>query len=149
MKEDLEARERGDGAGVKRSREEEEGMVEMRRLAEEGRKRRAERERMMGVSSPAPAVGKREESPAKRTEEKQAVEMEQEQDEEDEVAVLERPYREGLGPFPIVTTRIDRAQEVVIEAAGASEHIPDRPLKSRLRYRFDLRHVTPPETFGS
>lgn len=53
MKEDLEARERGGSLG-KRNREDEEMDVEMRRLAEEGRKRRAKRESMMAenVSSP-------------------------------------------------------------------------------------------------
>ena len=98
MKEDLEARERGaEGTGFKRSREEEEGMMEMRRLAEEGRKRRAEREKMMGLSSPAPAQAKKEETSAKDTAERptsKPVETKQEQ-EEDEVAVLERRIREA------------------------------------------------------
>ncbi|PBP27909.1 pre-mRNA-splicing factor cwc23 [Diplocarpon rosae] len=65
MKEDLEARERGGGAsaGLKRGREEGGMDVEMRKLAEEGRKRRAARASMMAenyqaeaASSPAPAA---------------------------------------------------------------------------------------------
>ncbi|KAK0125447.1 hypothetical protein ONS95_000539 [Cadophora gregata] len=59
MKEDLEARERGGvGAGMKRGREESEMDKEVKRLAEEGRKRRAARQSMMAEnvsSSPAPA----------------------------------------------------------------------------------------------
>ncbi|CZS95584.1 related to pre-mRNA-splicing factor cwc23 [Rhynchosporium agropyri] len=57
MKEDLEERERG-GAGSKRGREESEMDREMKKLAEEGRKRRAKRQSMMAenvASSPAPA----------------------------------------------------------------------------------------------
>ncbi|KAH7419317.1 putative Pre-mRNA-splicing factor cwc23 [Cadophora sp. MPI-SDFR-AT-0126] len=59
MKEDLEARERGGvSVGMKREREESEMDREVRRLAEEGRKRRAARQSMMAEiipSSPAPA----------------------------------------------------------------------------------------------
>merc|ERR1712093_295634 len=59
MKEDLEARERGGvSLGMKRGREESEMDKEVKRLAEEGRKRRAARQSMMAenvASSPAPA----------------------------------------------------------------------------------------------
>lgn len=59
MKEDLEARERGGvSVGMKRGREESEMDKEVKRLAEEGRKRRAARQSMMAenvASSPAPA----------------------------------------------------------------------------------------------
>lgn len=60
MKEDLEAREKGGISGLKRAREEEDGHMaqELRKLAEEGRKRRTARASMMAenvASSPAPA----------------------------------------------------------------------------------------------
>lgn len=93
MKEDLEARERG---GVKRAREEEEGesemQAEMRRLAEEGRKRRDARQSAMKDFrreeprfSVPPAVQKEE----------QKQEQSPVAEEEDEVAVLERRIREA------------------------------------------------------
>ncbi|ESZ96320.1 hypothetical protein SBOR_3300 [Sclerotinia borealis F-4128] len=53
MKEDLEARERGGSLG-KRSREDEEMDVELKKLAEEGRKRRVKRESMMSNNVPSP-----------------------------------------------------------------------------------------------
>jgi DnaJ family protein C protein 17 len=67
MKEDLEAAERGGtSAGVKRSREEDSHDQEFRKLAEEGRKRRAARASMMAENfkievktSPAPAEPKK------------------------------------------------------------------------------------------
>jgi DnaJ homolog subfamily C member 17 len=60
MKEDLEARERGGipAAGVKRPYEEEvdpEALQEIRKMAEEGRKRKAARASMMAESVPSPA----------------------------------------------------------------------------------------------
>jgi len=72
MKEDLEARERGVGVGEKRSREEDEEAGMLRRLAEEGRKRRAKRASMMGdgrpvTSSPAPP-SPRKQSPVEEME---------------------------------------------------------------------------------
>lgn len=99
MKEDLEARERGGGLSTKRSREEEEGAQEMRRLAEEGRKRRAEREKMMGtnsrVSSPVPAApqGHFESQPPPQAQ--GTSDPAQTPEDEDEVAVLERRIREA------------------------------------------------------
>jgi DnaJ family protein C protein 17 len=92
MKEDLEAREKGGvfTAGSKRSREDDEMEQNLRKLAEEGRKRRAARVSMMTenvASSPAPAAQKEptnEEQPAA-----------EEQPEEDEVERLERRIREA------------------------------------------------------
>lgn len=86
MKEELEARERGGSLG-KRSREDEELTAEMRRLAEEGRKRRATRESMMSKNEPLPAKAQKEEreAPAKA----------QEEEHEDEVARLERLIAEA------------------------------------------------------
>ncbi|QSZ37401.1 hypothetical protein DSL72_009499 [Monilinia vaccinii-corymbosi] len=54
MKEDLEARERGGSGLGKRSREDEEMDVEIRRLAEEGRKRKAKRQSMMAENLSSP-----------------------------------------------------------------------------------------------
>jgi len=93
MKEDLEARERGGvPAGIKRPREDDVQSQELRKLAEEGRKRRAARASMMSenirvdvASSPAPPSPKKEApktSPAG-----------EEQPEEDEVERLERIIR--------------------------------------------------------
>lgn len=61
MKEDLEAREKG----VKRPREEDTQAQELRKLAEEGRKRRAARQSMMAesVASSSPAPAPRKPSP--------------------------------------------------------------------------------------
>lgn len=92
MKEDLEAREKGGvfTAGLKRSREDDEMEQNLRKLAEEGRKRRAARASMMAenvASSPAPAAQKEptnEEQPAA-----------EEQPEEDEVERLERRIQEA------------------------------------------------------
>ncbi|KAG4026975.1 hypothetical protein MFRU_034g00350 [Monilinia fructicola] len=100
MKEDLEARERGGSLG-KRSREDEEMDAEIRRLAEEGRKRRAKRQSMMAenVSSPTftpPQAHLRPQSstsnppPSTQTQAK-----EQEEAQEDEVARLERLIAEA------------------------------------------------------
>ncbi|KAF4636781.1 hypothetical protein G7Y89_g1283 [Cudoniella acicularis] len=98
MKEDLEARERGGTtAGVKRPREDDaqSGMVqELRKLAEEGRKRRAARASMMAenirvdvASSPVP--------PTPSKEPQKASSPTEEQPEEDEVERLERRIREA------------------------------------------------------
>jgi DnaJ family protein C protein 17 len=101
MKEDLEARERGGGSttGVKRSREDDEMQQELRKLAEEGRKRRAARASMMAenfkaetASSPAPAPHK--EAPPSDVPKKEPGATE-EQPEEDEVERLERRIREA------------------------------------------------------
>jgi DnaJ family protein C protein 17 len=94
MKEDLEARERGDmsTAGVKRPREEDETL---RKLAEEGRKRRAARESMLGASmkaegtsSPAPRSPQKSPAPAPAP-----AAAADEQD--DEIARLERKIQEA------------------------------------------------------
>ncbi|KAH8672728.1 hypothetical protein BGZ60DRAFT_405454 [Tricladium varicosporioides] len=103
MKEDLEARERGGvTAGVKRPREDENGMAqEMRKLAEEGRKRRAARMSMMGEnikvdmpSSPVPTTPRSAKPSELPKEEPKATTTTQEQPEEDEVERLERRIRE-------------------------------------------------------
>lgn len=100
MKEDLEARERSGGAttGVKRSRQDDEMQKEIRKLAEEGRKRRAARQSMMAenfktetASSPAPAP--RQEVPPKT--QPSAPEAPEAELEEDEVERLERRIREA------------------------------------------------------
>jgi DnaJ family protein C protein 17 len=99
MKEDLEARECGATAtgtgGIKRPREESEMEMEIRRLAEEGRRRRREMEERMkahNTSSSVPAEPPTRVSP-QRTEQAQPVAEEAE--EEDEVARLERRIREA------------------------------------------------------
>jgi DnaJ homolog subfamily C member 17 len=92
MKEDLEARERGGvaTAGSKRPREDDAQQQELRKLAEEGRKRRAARASMMGeslraqTSSPAPPPSEKNPAPSPK-----------EQPEEDEVERLERKIREA------------------------------------------------------
>ncbi|RDL39702.1 uncharacterized protein BP5553_04042 [Venustampulla echinocandica] len=98
MKEELEARERGglSTAGTKRPREDDaqsEMQQELRRLAEEGRKRRAARVSMMSenirvdvASSPVPPTSQKEKAPKAE---------EQPQEEEDEVERLERMIREA------------------------------------------------------
>ncbi|CAG8976211.1 hypothetical protein HYALB_00011142 [Hymenoscyphus albidus] len=108
MKEDLEARERGGvSAGMKRQREEEGEMgQELRRLAEEGRKRRAARQSMMAenfkvdTSSSIPSAPRS--APLPKQHEKssnfpQAGEnaKAEEPQEEDEVERLERRIREA------------------------------------------------------
>ncbi|RAL64906.1 hypothetical protein DID88_001500 [Monilinia fructigena] len=104
MKEDLEARERGGSLG-KRSREDEEMDAEIRRLAEEGRKRRAKRQSMMAenVSSPTfappPRAQSRPQSSTSATSNPppsaQTQTKEQEEAQEDEVARLERLIAEA------------------------------------------------------
>ncbi|PVH89627.1 chaperone J-domain-containing protein [Cadophora sp. DSE1049] len=109
MKEDLEARERGGvSVGMKRGREESEMDKEVKRLAEEGRKRRAARQSMMAeniASSPAPVPAQKKPEPAeaqstttstptpKAT--STAAAQEPEAAEEDEVERLERRIREA------------------------------------------------------
>ncbi|TVY86911.1 Pre-mRNA-splicing factor [Lachnellula willkommii] len=103
MKEDLEARERGGvSMGLKRPREDDaqsEVQQELRKLAEEGRKRRAARASMMSenikldtASSPAPAPPspRKEQAPRERTKTSP-----EEQPEEDDVERLERRIREA------------------------------------------------------
>ncbi|KAE8444894.1 hypothetical protein EG329_014142 [Mollisiaceae sp. DMI_Dod_QoI] len=96
MKEDLEARERGGvfNGGIKRPREEDTQAQELRKLAEEGRKRRAARQSMMAesVASSSPAPAPRKPSPEEPPRDT-PVEMAQSQ-EEDEVERLERLIRE-------------------------------------------------------
>lgn len=104
MKEDLEARERGDvsSGGVKRSREDEvqgEMQQQLKKLAEEGRKRRVARASMMGessrvetVSSPAPQ--KAPAAPPSNTSPKVELPKAGEAG-EDEVERLERKIREA------------------------------------------------------
>lgn len=90
MKEDLEAREKG----VKRPREEDTQTQELRKLAEEGRKRRAARQSMMAESaaSSSPVPAPRKPSPGESATE---VLVEPEAPvEEDEVERLERLIRE-------------------------------------------------------
>jgi DnaJ homolog subfamily C member 17 len=98
MKEDLEARERGGvSTGMKRPREDDaqsEAQQELRKLAEEGRKRRAARASMMSenikldtASSPAP--------PSPKKEQPESTPAAEEQPEEDEVERLERKIREA------------------------------------------------------
>ena len=96
MKEDLEARERGGGVGMKRSREEDAESEMLRKLAEEGRKRRAKRASMMGdgvsrvaTSSPAPPSPRKPSPPA-------AAEEAKEQPEEDEMEKRERELMERI-----------------------------------------------------
>ncbi|CZR57303.1 related to pre-mRNA-splicing factor cwc23 [Phialocephala subalpina] len=96
MKEDLEARERGGvfNGGVKRPREEDTQAQELRKLAEEGRKRRAARQSMMAesVASSSPAPAPRKPSPEEPPKETHAEIAELQ--EEDEVERLERLIRE-------------------------------------------------------
>ena len=97
MKEELEARER-DGmptAGSKRPWEDDPQRQELRRLAGEGRKRRAARASMMGeslqaqTSSPAPAAPPEEKKPPAAPEETP------QEDDDDEIERLERKIREA------------------------------------------------------
>jgi len=96
MKEDLEARERGDTGttGTKRPRDDEQTQ-DFKKFAEEGRRKRAARASMMSASSPAPIP--REKTPVAPSSEKAptpAVEKEPEEEPEDEVAKLERRIQE-------------------------------------------------------
>ena len=90
MKEDLEARERG--GGVKRAREDDEENSILRKLAEEGRKRRAKRASMMGTSSPAPPSPRKQSPPPQ----KQPEPTFEAQQEEDEMEKRERELMERL-----------------------------------------------------
>lgn len=99
MKEDLEARERGEGGATKRSREEDEESAMLRKLAEEGRKRRAKRASMMGdsmraaTSSPAPPSPRKQTPPSPP---KNSTSSTEEQHEEDEMEKRERELMERL-----------------------------------------------------
>lgn len=98
MKEDLEARERGGAtAGVKRSREDDEMQQELRKLAEEGRKRRAARASMMAetASSPAPVPRKQPVQEPVKERSKDLPATTEGQSEEDEIERLERRIREA------------------------------------------------------
>lgn len=101
MKDDLEARERGvPTAGLKRPREDDVQQQELRRLAEEGRKRRAARASMMGeglraeTSSPAPPPEKKP-TPTPESRSQPESKPETQPEEEDEVERLERKIREA------------------------------------------------------
>lgn len=99
MKEDLEARERGGAtAGVKRSREDDEMQQELRKLAEEGRKRRAARASMMAETASSPAPTPRKEAPQEPVKEptkEGSAPITEDQPEEDEIERLERRIREA------------------------------------------------------
>ncbi len=99
MKEDLEARERGGvaaaaGGGIKRPREETEMEAEIRRLAEEGKRRRKEMEesRKSQMGSSLGAEKSVTPEPPQPTEQPQTAA--EEAAEEDEIARLERRIRE-------------------------------------------------------
>lgn len=127
MKEDLEAREKG-GLGTKRSREEEEGEMEMRRLAEEGRKRRAERERVMKEN--AKADGSTASSHTKPEPKAQSppelAQPESEQTEEDEVAILERRIREAEA------AKAKRKADKKARKSGIFAPAPESPVRSKV-----------------
>jgi DnaJ family protein C protein 17 len=98
MKEDLEARERGGVVGGKRGREDDAETEMLRKLAEEGRKRRAKRASMMGdsvrgaTSSPAPSSPRKQSpTPAQKTSPVDA-----EEPEEDEMEKRERELTERI-----------------------------------------------------
>ncbi|KAG0648664.1 Pre-mRNA-splicing factor cwf23 [Hyphodiscus hymeniophilus] len=96
MKEDLEARERGGGVGLKRSREGDDENEMLKKLAEEGKKRRAKRQSMMGDSAAAfsPAPSPRMQSPAPVPAQKQT--SAEEEPEEDEMEQRERELTEKI-----------------------------------------------------
>jgi len=95
MKEDLEARERGSGpAGVKRAREEKSEMAqEIRKLAEEGRKRRAARATMMAENTKSATSPTSSNPTLEETTEQHA--STSREPEEDAVERLERRIREA------------------------------------------------------
>ena len=96
MKEDLEARERGDITnGAKRPRDDQQAVLN--KFAEEGRQKRAKREAMMATSSPAPEPRKHapEHENIPSSPKKQPVPTASEEPEEDEVEKLERKIREA------------------------------------------------------
>jgi DnaJ homolog subfamily C member 17 len=98
MKEDLEARERGGvGAGVKRERDEGMGELdaEMKKLAEEGRKRRAARQSMMAQKEKAEVPSSPRPSTPLKSHVEQQPKVEVPPEEEDEVERLERRIREA------------------------------------------------------
>lgn len=104
MKEDLEARERGGmSAGLKRGREDVGSDMgsELRKLAEEGRKRRAARQSMMaGNAASAPVSAPREAEPSPAPKQSASFSRapeaaSREPEEEDEVERLERRIREA------------------------------------------------------
>jgi len=94
MKEDLEARERGDiNNGTKRARDDHQAVLN--KFAEEGRQKRAKREAMMATSSPAPAPREKAPMPAAQSPKKQPIPAATEEPEEDDVERLERRIREA------------------------------------------------------
>ena len=102
MKEDLEARERGVGAtgatgagGVKRPREESEMEIEIRRLAEEGRRRKREMEERKRAYDNTPSVPAKAPNIAPSQPPERAQTAAEEAEEEDEVARLERRIKEA------------------------------------------------------
>jgi len=99
MKEDLESRERGANTastGIKRPREEDEMEKEIRRLAEEGKRRRKEMEDNLKAhgASPPPTTPKSAAQKPKSPPVEQPQTAAEEAEEEDEVARLERRIRE-------------------------------------------------------
>jgi DnaJ family protein C protein 17 len=99
MKEDLEARERGIGVtgagGVKRPREESEIEIEVRRLAEEGRRRKREIEEEKRAYDNIPSVPAEAPTAAPPQPTGKAQTDAEEAEEEDEVARLERRIKEA------------------------------------------------------
>jgi DnaJ family protein C protein 17 len=99
MKENLEARERGLGAssigGVKRPREASEIDIEIRRLAEEGRRRRKEMEERMRAHDSTPSVSAKTSAGESSQPTEKPQTATEEAEEEDEVARLERRIREA------------------------------------------------------
>jgi len=99
MKEDLEARERGTGAtgagGVKRPREESEMEIEIRRLAEEGRRRKREMEERKRAYDNSPSMHAEAPTTATSQPTVKTQTAAEEAEEEDEVARLERRIKEA------------------------------------------------------
>ena len=99
MKEDLESRERAVGdtgtAGLKRPRGESEIDMEIRRLAEEGRRRRREMEERMRAHDIAPSVPIKSSTSGSSRPTEKAQTAAEEVEEDDEVARLERRIHEA------------------------------------------------------
>ncbi|POS87970.1 hypothetical protein EPUL_001012, partial [Erysiphe pulchra] len=138
MKEDLEAREKNGVSGLnKRSRDEEakqaELQSELRRLAEEGRKRRAARERKMAenaMSSPTSVPlkesshGKNHEIPVTCTEDEEKIERLEQRIREAEEAKAKRKLKRKAQKGGLKTSIDDESSHTGSSLGEQRKHIP-------------------------
>ncbi|KAF7865423.1 hypothetical protein EAF04_006399 [Stromatinia cepivora] len=147
MKEDLEARERGGSLG-KRSREDEEMDENIKKLAEEGRKRRVKRESMMSenVSSPSSPMSAPRPPPQVQSQTQSQSQLDPQSStsatsnsEDEKVARLERLIAEAAA------AKAKRKADKKARKAGKSSECPapDTTFKADSNSAFNGVHVVP------